>query len=247
MKLLIVDDEIQIREGLKEATDWKSMGFEEVFIAENGIEALDIYRAVQPEIVITDIRMPGMDGLELSRKIREYSALTKIVILSGYFELDYAKKALHAGVNDYELKPIRIKNLIRLLLDLKDKYDEETAEKKEDPLLGVPVRSGGMNPSIAKAVDYMKKNFSKELSIETMAAHLGITPNYYSHLFKKETGIPFSEYLNKIRIHEAKELLRQTSLMAYQIMERVGFHNYKYFIQVFKRLEGVSPSDYRKM
>jgi two-component system response regulator YesN len=221
------------------------MGFSQVLVSENGIEAFDLYRIFQPEIVITDIRMPGMDGLELSRKIRERSALTKIAILSGYFDIEYAKKAIHFGVNDYELKPVKINKLVQLVADLQNKYRWE-ADRETEARIQSHQLPDMLSPRIEKAIAYMNRNFSLDISIDTLADYLGITPNYFSHLFKKETGISFSEYLNRIRVTEAQKLLAQTDLKAYEVMERVGFRNYKYFNYVFKKQEGVSPADYRK-
>ncbi len=112
MKILIVDDELQIRSGLAEGLPWENQGFTEVLTAENGTEAFRVFCEHRPEIIITDIRMPGIDGIELSRKIMELDSAVKIIVLSGHSEFSYAQSAIKIGVADYMLKPINIQELL---------------------------------------------------------------------------------------------------------------------------------------
>mgnify|MGYP001328512341 CR=1 FL=1 len=112
MKLLIVDDELQIRMGLAEEINWKEMGITDVLTSKNGVEAIELCEKFKPEIVITDIHMPGIDGLELSRQVSKLYEPIEIIILSGFSEFDYAKKAIQYGVNAYLLKPIEIDELV---------------------------------------------------------------------------------------------------------------------------------------
>ena len=112
MKLLIVDDEVQIRNGLKDTIDWHSIGINSVLTARNGIEALQIFNNETPDIVLTDIRMPGMDGLELSVQIKTVLPDTKIYLISGYSDFNYAKQAISIGVEDYFVKPVDINVLM---------------------------------------------------------------------------------------------------------------------------------------
>jgi two-component system, response regulator YesN len=527
MKVLIADDDIQIRTGIKEGIDWGDIGVDEVFLAADGLEAFDVFQRFSPDIVITDIRMPGMDGLELSAKIVEQSQVTKIIILSAYQEFEYAKKALQLGVMDYELKPIKLANLISLVNKAKqDVYKELENEKKvaeynetykskflEECLFGVagdsniikdnmlkyynfdvngtlacftviidnysiissnmseyekkslhgeilnfitewlgskngllydkspdtyivlykPFKNKILNNSdkfdlqkffddlnnainskykvtlsmgisnygdktninglyeksisalefkfykgikslifysevspkfnntwhhtkkekeikesilnldfesigviindefnkirneqcyyleniksicidylnilirsiselsidfdelfnnkiknfndignystlddykvwvldnfklvlddvsdvlkvkhnyiILKAMEYIKKNYYKDIIVEDMADYVERTPNYLSHLFKKETNITLSEYINLIRIKEAKNLIKNSNHLSYEIAQKVGFADYKYFTKVFKKIAGCAPSEYKK-
>lgn len=113
MKLLIVDDEINIREGLKEGIDWAELGFDEVLTCANGVDAISVCISQKPEIIIADIRMPGIDGIEMTRRVREMYAPVRVIILSGYSEFSYAHEAIRLGVYDYQLKPVNIDDLIR--------------------------------------------------------------------------------------------------------------------------------------
>lgn len=132
MKLLIVDDELQIRTGLAEEINWTELGIEQVYVAENGIEAVELCESYQPEIVITDIRMPGIDGLELSRQVMELYQPVEIIILSGYSDFNYAKQAIDFGAKAYLLKPINVKELIGVVSDAIEsiKAQEEVSEYK---------------------------------------------------------------------------------------------------------------------
>lgn len=134
MKVLIADDERQIRSGLQEGIPWGNLGFNEVYVAENGIEALALCRQYQPELVITDIRMPGMDGLELGEKLRTLYAPVEIIILSGYSEFDYARSAITMGAFDYLLKPIRIKEFVECIKKVHyklERYFQDCQDKSE--------------------------------------------------------------------------------------------------------------------
>ncbi|MDG0791557.1 response regulator [Cohnella ginsengisoli] len=523
MELLIVDDEVHIRTGLTEGVDWSSVGFDKVLSAGNGMEAWELFKRHSPAVVITDVRMPGLDGIELSRKILERTRDVRILILSGHADFDYAKRAMQLGVADYELKPAKIRNLLSFASSARESLLKERRESEDKrrllfarwaqtvqqaqpqagpeasylalkPLIADPEKgyyrvlridldrfqpdlppaelfpaslltappldtaellvgetspgkytllcrshassgaptdaqwlswlerldghvrgrgpatisagistqgkaadlgrlareaetacslkittgkgaktvyssalSGevrglslvsaalsrdrelkeaicqadklsaaklledervrlkrlvGLTPShaaawasdavrllvrtleemgirfserygstgstatdlsefdrletlddyadkllrlydavlgelgernglrhsvsVRKAIEAVRSRYREELTVESMAEWIGITPNYFSHLFKKETGTAFREYVNEVRIAEAKRLLKTTNMLAYEITDQVGFPNYKHFCHVFKRSAGCSPSEYRR-
>ncbi len=131
LKVLIVDDEYFVRMGLRQTIDWEGLGFLLVGEAENGVQALSLIRERQPDIVITDIKMPKMDGIELIAAIGEQGYPCEIILLSGYEEFSYAKKAIEHGVSAYLLKPTKNEDLIAALLKLKSKFAERQALEKQ--------------------------------------------------------------------------------------------------------------------
>ncbi|MBC7960598.1 MAG: response regulator, partial [Vallitaleaceae bacterium] len=124
MKLLIADDEAQTRLGLVNGINWESIGIREVFMAEDGLEALELVSHHHPEIIITDIRMPGVDGLQLSREALKIDSEIKIIIISSYSEFEYAKQAIQMGATEYFLKPIDIDALLSKVSESIEKINE---------------------------------------------------------------------------------------------------------------------------
>ncbi len=131
MKLLIADDDEQIRSGIEQGIDWSSLDMKMVITASNGLEALERFTELLPEIVITDVRMPGMDGLELLKKIKEIKPQTRVIILSGYNDFEYLKKAIQLDAVDYEMKPIRARSLIALIQKVKEDIIRERVTEQE--------------------------------------------------------------------------------------------------------------------
>lgn len=130
-KVLLVDDELEIRDGMEKKLNWEELGFQIAGLAANGIEALEKATALRPDVILTDIRMPFMDGLELTERVRESLPLTKIIVFSGYDDFEYAKKAIAVGVEDYILKPVSALQLAEALRKLKQKMDADLAAKRD--------------------------------------------------------------------------------------------------------------------
>ncbi|AIQ31534.1 hypothetical protein P40081_27830 [Paenibacillus sp. FSL P4-0081] len=518
MILLIVDDDEQIRTGMQEGIDWSALGIQNVITAANGLEALERFNEHLPEIVITDVRMPGMDGLELLRRIKQISPITRVIILSGFNEFEYLKAAIQLDAVDYEMKPIKARSLIALIQKVKEDIIRERMTNQEfnkylqsyknnfatellsggisdrliileglqqyfsfdatGTLIGISViidgngngdfikttadkmidifenselssrgvclkiredklffllktetisqlycqqyiseiinqlrmwnrelKSNGLNtfsagisnpinvsefvvllnqahqalavrfykgngsihlfskmeelqegaisgllenvefksylargdlkavglmvhnefehlksgskysrksvsaysrsllqlimitlanlpgdifdfvqgeiisleerseylsfndvenivlnvlenieerlskklsPIMVRAEEFIHRNFTHELTVEMLSEYIGKTPNYFSHLFKRELGITFKEYVTRLRISKAKELIINTNDLIYEISEKVGFSDYNYFTQVFKKIEGHPPAFLRR-
>lgn len=134
-KLLLVDDEDEVRQGIVKKIKWEEYGFELSGEARNGREALEIAEKVMPDVVITDIKMPFMDGIQLSEELRKSIAAVKIVILTGFDEFEYAQKAVNLKVTEYVLKPVSSEDLINILLKLKAQLDDEIAKREDMELL----------------------------------------------------------------------------------------------------------------
>lgn len=371
-KVVLVEDESTVRDSIRKSIEWGAYGFVFAGEAANGEQALEVVRRVHPEIVITDIRMPFMDGIELSRMLRSIHPKIKIIILSGYMDFKYAQDAIRFGVCEYLLKPVTPVKLISILLGLKEKLDQErkeasavenlvyklrcyevenqedasmelnvknleegrryetellnflkqgTLEETNDFVKGYldrgqasgtsslvysswqamqiltactqVVRELGGDPEIVlrdfQNVDHFIRSFCRirsmeeitvkllktvityrmdlvnsgsqavtmakeyirthiedgNLTLNSMAAHVGLSSNYFGYVFKQRTGVNFIKYLTNVRMEYAKELLRTTDLTSAQIAERVGYSDPNYFSVVFKKTCGMPPREYR--
>lgn len=363
IKVFLVEDEAIIRRGIRDNINWEANGFEFVGEAGDGEYAYPMIMKAEPDILLTDVKMPFMDGLELSRLVKKALPGTKIIILSGYNEFDYAKEAIKIGISDYILKPVTSANLIEALKKAADTIQEEREKSKlleryfvsyekytefldktdysgvdrkliedflklgsqgesgifideyfsavgehnykslllrqymvmdifyciQEFLKGIRADTSAMPQElmdiklIPKAIgsvettkDYLKglfkfalstrdkisndrygslinqakefiaANFSKnDFSLNLISNHIGVSPNYFSSIFKQETGQSFVEYLTKARIDKACELLKCTNMRTAEIGETVGYNDPHYFSATFKKVTGCSPKEYK--
>lgn len=243
IRILFVDDEAIVREGLKKCIDWEVNGFEVVGAAENGEKALEYLGQLSVNIVVTDIKMPVMDGLELIRNSRESGYDSKFLILSGYDDFQYAQRALRYGADDYILKPIKEEELLDALIRIRDLH----FPKQQTTLQLLPQKYSGTVKTIISCVEM---NLDQpELSLKQIADEvLFMSGNYLSKLFLKETGYKFSTFLTIKRMEKAAQLLRENrDVTVYEVAERTGFgNNPQYFSTVFKKYFGKSPSELRE-
>jgi two-component system, response regulator YesN len=236
--LLLVDDEPTTLRGLTATIPWQTIGVSDVLTASDGNEALQTLRTAPVDIVVTDVRMPRVDGLVLIDEIAAHFSHVRVVILSGYENFVWAKHAIKRDVADYLLKPVDVAELMtvvgRLVSDIHGDKDGMSQDH------GI-----GNRRSIRRAVRYLRENHHHPISLAEVAAEIGLSPNYFSSLFKQTTGESFSTTLNRIRISRAGDLLRSTDLTMADIADRVGYSDHKYFGRKFKEVMGVSPNEYR--
>ena len=363
IKVFLVEDEAIIRRGIKKNVEWEKNGFEFVGEAGDGEYAYPQILKTEPDILITDIKMKFMDGLELSHLVKKILPNTKIIILSGYNEFEYAKEAITIGISEYLLKPVTAASLTAVLRKVKEEIREEKEKSRlleryfvsyekynafldktdytgvdrkliqdflklgsageegmfideylaavgennyrsfllrqymtidiffcvQEFLKGLSVCADEIPPELGdikyipkivvseeQTVSYLKELFafaiserdrvsgnrygslidtakqylaehfeSNDVSLNTVAAQVGVSSSYFSSIFKQETGQSFVEYLTKLRIDKACELLRCTTLRTAEIGERVGYNDPHYFSATFKKVTGVSPKDYK--
>ncbi|WP_420808732.1 response regulator transcription factor [Bacillus salacetis] len=249
--LLIADDEPRTRQGLAKILDKWADGNYHVMTASNGEEAIESMKANKVHILITDIRMPEITGLQLLKLAKEQNILPVIIVISAYSEFEYAQEALRLGVINYLLKPISKKTLIEAVEAAAEAVERQerakTIEKVVDKKL---VQAGSQNASvpapIKEAIEYINSHLKNELSQREVADHVHLNASYLSVLFKDHVKMTFSEYVTRRRIQRAKDLLFSTNLSINEIAEESGYRTAKYFIKIFKELEGMTPSAYRK-
>lgn len=260
LKLLIADDEEDIRKGIRNNVDWEANGIIICGEAEDGDEALGIIKEKNPDILIIDIRMPGTNGLEVLEAIYTSRRSIRSIILSGYDDFTYAQKAIKLGASDYLLKPCRSKDILESVLKIKAKIE---AEKERTQSTGQSngkqievnttvsgtsdtintVKTG--NKVISCALKFIEENFEKDLTLEMVSQKVFVNPKYLSTLFKQVVGENFVDYIQKVRVEKACELLKDISLKTYEVAYKVGYIDDKYFCQIFKKIKGITPGQYR--
>ncbi|MBP1965474.1 response regulator [Paenibacillus aceris] len=377
LKAAVFDDEYIVLQGLREMIDWSSYGIELIGTADNGLSALELFREHQPELIFTDIRMPGMDGLELIEEILREAPETLCIVFSGFNEFEYVKKAINLGVADYLEKPITIPTIekaIRKAMDTISRQQEVAALKskvssshrgllekatldllfigdegvakwreiygaKAEEIAGVTVMASNSDlpsaqehadyeaiafrhgeeryvvfahfrlpapefwetlllsaeqaditvgcgrtytqlkdaalsckealqtlrsahvlgergiirsdareqpkiSSVTHARAYMEQHYTRDVTLQEVAEHVGMNPTYFSVLFKEEVGESYIKYLTRIRMELAKTLLSR-GLRVNDVSEKVGYHTYRHFSEVFKKYTGVTPGQYK--
>lgn len=246
-KVVIIDDEPIILEGISKAVPWEAHGCQVVGTAENGAEGLETIRSCKPDMVLTDISMPGMDGLTMIAGLRTEFPDTMISILTGYRDFDYAQSAIRLGVCRFLLKPSNM-NEIEEAIDsmaetLKKRRGEEQKSQEESLYPAQDQKAGSF--LVKNALHYMEEHYKEKITLCDVADKVYVSQWHLSKLLNRYTGKSFSELLNNIRIGHAKHLLTDPSLRIGDISEMVGFLDVGHFSRVFKKQNGMSANEYR--
>lgn len=246
LRVMIVEDEDMIRNGLVKTLPWGDMGCTVVGSAGDGKSGLDMIIEKRPDVVITDIRMPEMDGFEmLERALAVYRF--RIIIFTSYAEFEYAQKAISMHAYDYLLKPLDEKRLADLLSRIREEANpneqiETPDSRSAEELLKTCAHK---DEYVDTALHRIVIASDKKLSIEELADELMISASYLSRRFKQITGQTFLDTLNTQRVKRAAVLLKGGARTA-EVAEKTGFSDYKHFCAVFKRYTGMTPRDYGK-
>ncbi|MGL4509440.1 MAG: response regulator transcription factor [Cetobacterium sp.] len=250
-RLLIADDEPLMRRGIRNLIDLSNLGIKEIFEAETGEEALQIFEEIRPEIVLLDINMPKIDGLTAAKKIKQIAPNTKIAIITGYNYFDYAQTAIKIGVEDYILKPISKSDVSEIIAKLVyllqvDKKNLET-ERLLQRILKREEGDESRDNYRELIQNMMESRYSdSQFSLVVLSEKLDLSQGYLSVMFKRVFGIPFQDYLLQKRMEKAKILLLTTELKNYEIAEQIGFEDVNYFGMKFKKYYGVTPKQYKE-
>ena len=237
--IMIVEDEYLVRQGIASLVDYEQFGMQVIAQAENGIEAWQKFQENPTDILLTDINMPQMNGLELAKLVRDQAPKCHIVFLTGYDDFDYARTAIKLGADDYLLKPFSKDDVEEMLAKVQTKLDKERKKAQIQNLV-----DQGQRSELEEAIH--ERLADSELSLKSLASQLGFSPSYLSVLIKKELGLPFQDYLIQERMKKAKLLLLTTDLKIYEIAEQVGFEDMNYFSQRFKQVVGLTPRQFKK-
>jgi len=242
LKVLIVEDEEMIRKGIVLTVDWAALDCMVVGEAANGIQGLEAARRLEPSLIITDLKMPQMDGIEMLKALRAQGCTAYVIILTAYDNFSYVQSALRLGAVDYLLKPFHDGDLENAITRVQQRMKPEAAETAP---LGI-ARKGDKSKYVQEAMDYISAHYNDpDISVGTVAQSLNISEGYLSHTFKKETDYTLLNYLTRYRIHKAMELLKDCRVKVYEVAEQVGYRDIAYFSATFKKYAGISPSEYQ--
>lgn len=230
MNVVFVDDEPKIREGLS-AYLKNCPDISRVDAFSSSEVCLDFLSSNAADLLITDIKMPGASGLDLIQELRRIYPKMDIIILSGYGRFDYAKRAIELGVRRFLTKPTNLKELEHVIHEI-------AVEKMDYPLSD--------NLMVQKVIQCIHARYMEAITLKDLAEEAFISPNYLCRRFKEVTGTSPLQYLAKLRMDKAAELLLNSPLSVSEIAERVGFSDSRYFSKQFKRWKGQTPQDFRR-
>lgn len=248
IKVLICEDEYMIRKGLIFSIDWEKCGCIVIGESDNGEDGIQKIQELNPNIVITDINMPVCDGLTMIQKTYEeydYSA----IILSGYNEFEYAKQAIAMGVVEYLLKPVASDEMEKAIMraieqwKMRQYYHESNQMQILNDFL-MPLSSD--DELVHRMIDYIQQNYMKKLTMKELSEVFSFSETHLNNRFKEVCKTTFNDYLNKVRIQKAIEIMQKKGDYIYEIAAECGFSDYKYFSVVFRKYVGCSPKEFLK-
>ena len=252
-KILVAEDEMIERKVLCRTLNKYLGEVCTVCEAKNGREAWEVFQQEKPHIAILDIQMPGDTGLEVARKIRQVNAPCVIIFLSAYDNFEYAREAIAVRATDYILKPYGEQEMIATVEEAIRWYEWVSAqpgmskalpEKSEEPKASDHTRSSLVREEIEQ---YIHAHFTEDLSMQDVAHAMSYSEAYFCKLFKQCFKVNFSTYLNEYRIARAKSLLASGTDSIRDISLRCGYTDSTYFSRVFRRITGMTPSEYRNL
>jgi len=242
-RVVLVDDERLIVRGLSSVVPWAEFGCEVAGAAYDGVKGLEMIRSLRPDIVLTDIRMPNMDGLTMLAALRSEFPEIQTTVLTAYRDFDYARQAITLGVCRYLLKPSNLDELKEAVRQMVSRLDARPVQK--DPAEDAASQEAG-NHLVRAALAYMREHCTEQhLSLGEVADHVYVSQWHLSKLLNRETGQSFFDLLGSLRIAKAKELLQDPSLRIHEIAENTGFSDVGHFSRSFKKIAGCTPGEYR--
>lgn len=238
--LVIVDDETELLEGLTHYFPWESIGFSVSGSFTDARSALAFCKDHHPDVLLTDIRMPFMSGLQLIKELKQFPSPPQFCIMSAYDDFSYAKEAIGYGVLEYLVKPSSFEEIKQTFEKIRHVLDGST------PAMAPSSSFVPSNPLVTKTLAIIEKKLSS-CTLQNIASELGVTTSYLSRLFKEETTQNFQEYLLTHKMEVAKQML--TSKVGYknkEIAEALGYQDTQNFCRTFRKYWGTSPQQLKK-
>lgn len=250
-RVVVIEDEEAIRKGIIMSIDFSALNCILIGEAGNGVEGIKLIQEKKPDIVITDVTMPLMSGIEMIEQTLEYNYTS--IIISGYDEFSYAKKAIKLGVCDYLMKPIdkeELNNVIQSIVsgfDLSSKISELLKEKNQIEHIQLLETLNKEDHLVDKIMEYINLHYSEKIFLSDIADVLNYSESLLSKRFRRVTQMTFNEYLNRFRIQKSIEYMKKGTYGLTGISDICGFSDYKYFSTVFKKYTGYTPSQFTNM
>jgi len=247
-KVVIIDDEPIIVEGLSKGVAWEKWDCKVVATAESGQEGISVIDREKPDILFSDIRMPGLDGLSMIAALKSEHPHMEITILTGFSEFEYAREAIRLGVTRFLVKPSKMNELQEAIEAMTKNLSERRAFEEEPvPEEGKEEEtdSAAGNFIVNNAVKYIEEHFKENLKLSDVAESCYVSQWHLSKLLNRYAEKSFSDLLNSVRIEKAKELLNDPGLRIGDVADEVGFLDMAHFSRVFKKQTGISANEYR--
>jgi len=227
--IVVAEDEELLLNNLIQKIEKASPYFTVIGKAQTGIQAYELVKELNPDLVITDIKMPVMNGIELLEKVHNRYPFIKFIIISGFSDFEYAKSAIRLQVSDYLLKPFEIERSAYA-----DIFNPEMTRNTPE--------------QIAEALkNYLVHNYNVDINLNLIATNMNYSSSYLTKIFCQKYDVTPSRFITSMRISQAKHyLLHNPELSIKQIGELVGYQDQGYFSRIFKKQVGVSPFDYRE-
>ena len=242
--VIVAEDEELLLNNLVQKVGKADPDFQVVGTAQTGDQAFSLVEKLHPDVLITDIRMPVMDGIALLTRVRGQFPFIKFIITSGFSDFEYAKKAIALKVSDYLLKPVDPDELQEALQKIKREF--QIAKKDYESVFnaGTAAMTPAQIASILK--DFIVKNYSDDINLNLIADNMNYSPSYLTKIFCQAYDCTPTKYLLNLRMNQAQKLLlHEPALSVRQIGEMCGYHDQGYFSRIFKKHTGKSPLEFR--
>lgn len=246
IRLMVVEDEPPIMRQIVKLIEEYSDAYEVAATAGNGKKALELLEEVNVEVVFSDIKMPLVDGLELAEQLKVKFPNIIVVIVSGYQDFQFARKAIQFHVYEYLLKPVSKDAMDKLLSAIEAEVEQKRNLKKQENSAENDSKRVSNHSTAEKIELYLKNNYSETITNTLLSKKFGFVPSYISKIFRAYKGMSPSEYLTFYRIDISKKLIsEQPDLLLKEVSEMVGFSDQHYFSKTFKKETGMWPTEYR--
>ncbi|MGN0307331.1 MAG: response regulator [Lachnospiraceae bacterium] len=235
-RVMVADDETYMLEAFDKLIDWEKMNCQLVYRAANGKEVIRYLEKMKPDIIITDIKMPLMDGIEVARYIYENKLPIQVILLTAYADFAYAQEAISYDVCGYVVKTSMMEMLPgmieKAIKKLRGEEPKEESERFSEDIF-------------ERLQKYIEQNYMNKVTLSDISSEIHSNPSYLSRLYKQKTGQNLFDNINRMKLEKAKQYIAR-GYRIFEVAELVGFEDVSYFSRVFKKLEGCSPRDYEK-